>query len=630
MLVVCDIETDLLVNPTTIHCIVCREVDSGEVRSFIQPLNNPEVFLEYAARVSGWIGHNFLGFDAPVLNHFFNRDVVREGSIIDTLVVARTVNYTRPEGHSLEAYGNTYSIPKVPIEDFSCYSSSLLERCTIDTLINLRVFQEYREYIYSTRWREALKLEHQLASLCNTLSKNGFQFNLGKAEKLRDSLQERLSSLDHRLQEAFPPRLVPVREITPRTTKHGTLHRGDFRGEENLSSYSPGAAFTRCRWEEFNPASPQQAKERLYGHWDPEEKTDGYIDFLRSRKKDKEKKEFFSKYGWTLSEKNLSTLRPTAPHGAELLAARLLVGSRVRKLVEWIELYNPETGRIHGDFLHIGSWTHRMAHRRPNMANIPSPERWDPKKSDLDRLMRDVAGQMRELWEVPDNAYLVGTDADGIHSRILAHLIGDMDFTASLVEGRREDGTDIHSRNAKALGQSCLRHGEAARQRAKTFYYAFLNGAKGGKAAEVLECSRREGDESVEQFYASSPGLVRLFKQEIPAWAARGYFESLDGRCIRYTDEHGMLSGILQCAEKIIMARAAMIWMKELDDRGIEYRLVDFVHDEWQTEVYGDRDMAETVGRIQSDAITRVGVDLGLRCPLSGNYKLGRNWRETH
>ena len=104
----------------------------------------------------------------------------------------------------------------------------------------------------------------------------------------------------------------------------------------------------------------------------------------------------------------------------------------------------------------------------------------------------------------------------------------------------------------------------------------------------------------------------------------------LDGRKVACDSEHLMLAGYLQNGESVIMKHANVLWRKELRKTGIQFKQVDFVHDEWQTEVIGTKEEAEEVGRIQRWAIKQTGEDLGLFCPLAGSSDIGRSWAETH
>jgi DNA polymerase I-like protein with 3'-5' exonuclease and polymerase domains len=93
--------------------------------------------------------------------------------------------------------------------------------------------------------------------------------------------------------------------------------------------------------------------------------------------------------------------------------------------------------------------------------------------------------------------------------------------------------------------------------------------------------------------------------------------------------EHYVLAGYLQNGESILMKTANLLWRRWADEDGLHYKQVNFVHDEWQTEFY-NKDEGDRLGVLQCDAIKKAGIDLGVRCALAGEYRIGRNWRETH
>ena len=70
---------------------------------------------------------------------------------------------------------------------------------------------------------------------------------------------------------------------------------------------------------------------------------------------------------------------------------------------------------------------------------------------------------------------------------------------------------------------------------------------------------------------------------------------------------------------------------------------MNFVHDEWQTEVPDDLELALQVAEIQASAIKEVGEIFNLNCPMAGSYlsdhgteyqgvrySIGYNWYQTH
>jgi DNA polymerase-1 len=91
-----------------------------------------------------------------------------------------------------------------------------------------------------------------------------------------------------------------------------------------------------------------------------------------------------------------------------------------------------------------------------------------------------------------------------------------------------------------------------------------------------------------------------------------------------------MMATVLQNYEAVLMKHANILWRQELRANGIRFKQVNFVHDEFQTEVYGPKEAAELAGRLQADAIRRVGEQFGIRCPLAGEYKVGKDWLSTH
>ena len=129
----------------------------------------------------------------------------------------------------------------------------------------------------------------------------------------------------------------------------------------------------------------------------------------------------FKYYGWKVNEANLNTLPDTAPEAAKDLAKWLTLEGRRSSLEEWLGCVQDD-GRIHGKFWNIGAWTERMSHSSPNQANIPSVFSETPKTA-VEEVKAKYDGKLRECFEVPSGAFLVGTDAEGIQLRVLCHYM---------------------------------------------------------------------------------------------------------------------------------------------------------------------------------------------------------------
>jgi DNA polymerase-1 len=641
VIVICDIETNGLINPDRLWLIVCKETESGKIHTFREPDRHPEAFLKFAQSVSVWVGHNFIGFDIRHLNRLVPGAALDVSTVVDTLVVSRLVNATRDQ-HSLESYGEEEGLEKLPFSDFSQLTEEMVTYCIRDVELNYRVYERFKPFINSDLWKSALRTEHDIAVVCNELHDNGFYFDIDKANELLTTVTAKTETLHRELIAAFPPRTKVIRTVTPRLTKHGTLHRGDFKfllsqGITDLTPYSEGATFTLFEWVPFNPGSTVQIVSRLNeAGWRPTEKTKGH--FLAEKEAERnpspendERLAAFRQTGWSISERNLSTLPATAPAAARTLATYLLWSNRRRLLVDWLEQVAPDH-RIHGNFRHIGAWTHRMSHSEPNLANVPTE-----KPQDTDDI-KELNNTLRSLFCVPRDRLLIGVDADSIQLRILAHYMDDPRFTEALIRGDSEKGTDLHSLNAKALGAPCK-----GRRDAKTFIYAWLLGAGVARVAEILGCSWEEAKQAREDFLNYYPRLQHLRQVVIPRDATAGYFKGLDGRfvvCYGNSEDqrnHYMLGGYLQNGESIVMKRANLLWRRRLRAEKVPFWQVNFVHDEWQTETVNDPATAEYIAKVQADSIRIVGEELNLKCPLAGSIlnahkklAIGHDWRETH
>ncbi len=652
---VIDIETNRLVNPDRIWCVVvkCIETQKYDVYyDLTEKRDERERFLrdiEALWKAGGvLIGHNLLGFDWPVLCTCLQMDFpIVPDYVLDTLIVSKLIDYSR-QGHSIEDYGLEFGFEKIKYNDFSKFSPEMEVYCRRDVDICEKIYNKYRRYLSNTDHKPSINLEHSFQLVVNSLHDNGFCFNVSKAEKLLERVTEELAVLDKEILEAFPPRLKLIREVNPKGTKYGTISLSSIPKvlREGIHDFNIDAPFCHCEWTEFNPSSHKQIITVLNeAGWRPIDKTQSHIDTEREASKLKYSKQKgldtatqelydrlsqLRKTGWKVNETNLETLPPKAPIAARLLAKRILLESRRRTLTEWLGLVTAENSRIHGKFYGIGAWTHRMAHQAPNTANIPNEFDTAGKKKLLGK-------ELRSLWCAPKNRLLVGVDAEGIQLRIFAHLINEPEFTKALVEGKKDDKTDPHSLNQRILGSVCK-----SRAAAKRFVYALLLGAGLGKLAEILGCSEDEAKQALDRLLGRYSGWRSLKEDVFPQDARRGWFTGLDGRKVKIPGEteggrkHLAMSGYLQNGEAVCMKLATLKWVDKLKD--YDAMLVNFVHDEWQVECPNNMAIAMEIGNMMSDSLRLVGEDLKLNCPLAGSlwnddikdYTIGPNWSVTH
>ena len=286
---------------------------------------------------------------------------------------------------------------------------------------------------------------------------------------------------------------------------------------------------------------------------------------------------------------------------AKAINEYLMLQKRVAQIESWLKAVGSD-GRVHGKVITNGAVTGRMTHMSPNMAQVPNSG--SPYGEDC-----------RDLWIVEKGYKLVGIDASGLELRMLAHYMKDEAYTNEVVSG------DIHTANQKAAGLH-------TRNQAKTFIYAFLYGAGDAKIGTVVGAGAKEGKELKSRFLKNTPSLEKLREQVSSIAAKSGTLPGLDGRRVQVRSDHAALNTLLQSAGAIVMKQALVLLNDELRRAKINYKFVANVHDEWQIEVEEAR--AEEAGKLGVLAIEKAGKVLNMRCPLSGEYKVGNSWKETH
>jgi len=649
---VSDIETNTLVGSDKLWLCGGKDLKTGEVYKFEKCHEDPVAkvaAIEWYKSLDYIVGHNFVQFDGPELNRLLEPKLIDPKKIIDTLLVSRMINYDIPipKGakfpHSLQAWGIRLGVYKGDFHDFANFSDEMVEYWLGDLDTTEALHDHFSKYIYDPDWRKSMRAEHDLQVELVRTKYYGFSFDSNKAQFLLNAVQVQMKQLEEQFQIDFPPKLTLVNTIKYRLKQDGEEMASVKKAKERYAlTQKDGDDLLCLDWIDFKPGSPKDRIDALWdAGWKPVDKTktfqkfdrlsvgDPYGTSIKSMSKEfySEKKNHLQHYGWTVSEDNLSTLPDDAPEGAKALAKWLTLEGRRSSLVEWINQVGSDE-RIHGTINNIGAWTGRCAHKAPNTANIPSAFHGEPKTA-VEEVKKQYDSHLRACWTVPSGSFLVGTDADGIQLRVLADYLWryfDADqYAQAIMEGKKENETDIHNVNKRALG---LNH--ATRDMAKTFIYAWLLGAGVAKTAQILRVNQRQATEARDNFVKSIDGLAQLKNKLIPTVGDQGYFTGYDGRKVIVPSTHKALAGMLQSAESILMKHTLLRWTSEARKLGINFKLVGFIHDEYQTEVIGTREEAEELGKIQADCMLEVGKELGFKIPTPGSYDVGNNWLDTH
>lgn len=545
--VYCDIETDGL-NPSVIWCAVCKYKDVSTV------ITTKEAFHAYVRSIPNavFVGHNFIGFDVPVLKKLWGFNPER-GQIVDTLLLSRLYDPSKSGGHSLRNWGDELGFPKGDHDDWSCLSADMIEYCIQDVKVTQAVHERLMQNLEGFS-EESIELEHQVQWIIQEQVRNGWLLDERKAHILQAKFKEKMNEIQSTLEQVFPP--IVEERWSDKTGK---------RLKDKVTV--------------FNVGSRQQVADRLTAN--------GAV--------------------WA---QQTPTGRPVVDEGslkenehipeAKLVLEYLTLQKRESQVRSWTEKVERD-GRVRGRVTTNGAITGRMTHQGPNMAQTPSNDAL-------------YGADCRSCWIVPPDRVLVGGDASGLELRMLAHYMGDKQYTEVLLN------EDIHTRNQMAAGLD-------TRSQAKTFIYAFLYGAGDPKIGGIVGGTARDGRNLKQRFLRNTPALKRL-RERVGNAAARGYLVGLDGRKLWVRSEHAALNTLLQGAGAIIMKKALVILVDKAEKRMLDYSLVGNIHDEIQAEVQPDH--AEAFGEAIVESIVEAGLHFDLRCPLDGEYKIGNNWSETH
>jgi DNA polymerase-1 len=398
-----DCETNMA--HTIIHVAVTQDIDRPDD---VRVWRSSEGLWDYLKDADLIAAHNGIGFDFPLLNKLWGTKIGRKQAY-DTLVVSRLLEPTRENGHSLDAWGKTLGVAKLDYKatwqwmmnrreeyDGECFDNPVEDLltwyCRRDVFVLCRLFLHLVGNVADKGFSDdSITLEHQVAAIIAKQEKNGFKLDTIHATCLLAELKGKMSAINDRMQEQWPP--YEVERISEKTGK----------------TLKPELVV-------FNPASRQQVADKLIGlGWKPTKKTEK---------------------GSVIVDE--STLQGLKWPEAQMIAEYFMLQKRIAQIESWLEVVAAD-GRVHGRVITNGAVTGRMTHMKPNMAQIPnSGSPYGP--------------ECRQCWTVEEGNVLVGCDASGLELRMLAHYMKDDNYVKTVTEGSSKDGTDAHTVNQKAAG----------------------------------------------------------------------------------------------------------------------------------------------------------------------------------
>jgi DNA polymerase-1 len=611
-----DIETDgLLDTLTTMWCMVTRDVQTDEVKVYLKGDLSWQQDLNQEGNVL--IAHNGLGFDFPALKKLFGWEPTVK--IHDTMLMSQVLNYMRFNGkHSLAAWGEFLSCPKGEFSEFSKFSEEMLEYCKQDTLVNVKIYKwlmaEYKEQVArKPLLQKSLQNEHATAKFCADAELAGWEFDLPKAKIIKAEMEAQMKIAEDKLN----PKLR-------RKFKGIDVKEGLDAGKECKWIKSGDYAKATCDWFGVHPSEGKTTRPIL-GSYCRVEQLEPDIGSMESVK------EYLYSIGWVPDDWNWKKIGREFIKGSPKLTTSSLeklgedgllldeyytTRSRHSILEGWISNLD-SNGRLHGSCFTISTPTGRARHS--GIVNVPGADApWGK--------------GIRELFIAKPGYKVVGADSSGNQFRALCHYLKNDDYTNTVLNGRNEDGTDVHSVNARLLTE--IIGEEVSRKTAKPFIYAFLFGGGGEKLGLILtgKRDRKIGQKAKDEFIRKVPGLYELTRkiQEIyHKTEAQGnaWIPAADGRRIFCDSPHKALNYLLQSFEAISCKAAVAYAMEKFKERNLDVTPLIWYHDEFEVEC--PESQVEEVRDIMVEAFREAGKDFGMMI-LDGEGKIGDNWYDVH
>ena len=637
--VVFDVETDGLLDATTrLHCLVLRDMDSDRVVSCTDSapgFHSIAEGLELLSSAEKLYGHNAVKFDRKVIEKLYP-GFQFNGKLLDTYVAcatrwahikdsdwARAARGTLPKKligkQTLEAWGYRLGVAKVgvEIEDWSQWTPLMQARCESDTAVTKALVQRI---IAAGVTPESMETEHELAYYLFQQERNGWPFNVEEAVKLQASLAAKRQTLDQELRTLFDPWQVSRGMFLPKR-------------DDKKRGYVKGVAVERFKTVEFNPGSRDHIANRLQKlyAWKPEVFTDG---------------------GKPKVDANiLKGLKyPPIEKLREYLIVADLLGSLAEGKQALLKHLNPSapaggklTGlvHIHGGVIQTGTITHRAAHIKPPLTQVP-------------KVGKPFGAECRALFGVPKGWVQIGADASGLELRVLAHYMAKYDdgaYAKVLLEG------DVHSITQQAFAE-WVDEGKVGRDTSKTWKYAFLYGAGDEKLGKIFITGASNALLPKLRKYAANEDTLKalgtksrsMFLKKLPAlkyvvdWVQKeadkkGFLRSLDGRRVYVRSQHSALNTLIQTAGSLVCRRwmvtynRALMQLFDTPPGGgwlFPWAALGWFHDEDQLAVWDDPLVIEATKTVLVDSIRSMTDHFHFRCPLDGEAKVGANWATTH
>ncbi|WP_298864747.1 DNA polymerase I [Microbacterium sp.] len=424
-------------------------------------------------------------------------------------------------------------------------------------------------------------------------------FTLRTAAAIRDAMPEPVAGV---LVDIELPTLAALAdmEVAGVAVSHEVLT--GFSGELLARADALAAASFQLVGREFNMGSPKQLQEVLFED----------LQLPKTRK---------TKTGYSTDAASLADLQEKSadPHPFLELLSQHREATKLRQIIESLDVAIGAEGRIHTTYVQTGSQTGRLSSTDPNLQNIPV-------RTEESRRIRS-AFQVGEGYET-----LLTADYSQIEMRIMAHLSGD----EGLIEAFNT-GEDLHRFvGSRVFGVEPSEVTAHMRTKVKAMSYGLVYGLSAFGLSKQLRIEQSEAKQLMVEYFARFGAVRDYLRASVLQAKEDGYTETIFGRrrpfpdltspnrVLRENAERAALNAPIQGSAADIMKIALFRIHSDLREAGLRSRVLLQIHDELVVEIApGEWDATERIVR------DRMSGAADLTVPLDVQVGRGRDWNEA-
>ncbi|TDN92983.1 DNA polymerase I [Microbacterium sp. BK668] len=422
-------------------------------------------------------------------------------------------------------------------------------------------------------------------------------FTLRVAEALRGELPEAVASVLAGIELPTLQTLADM-EIAGVAVSHDKLSTFSAELGDRADTIAQEAYATIGR--EVNLGSPKQLQEVLFDE----------LQLPKTRK---------TKTGYSTDAAVLADLQETNPHPFLDLLLQHREATKLRQIIESLDVAIAADGRVRTTYLQTGSQTGRLSSTDPNLQNIP--------------VRTEESRRIRSAFEVGDGyETLLTADYSQIEMRIMAHLSED----PGLIEAFNS-GEDLHRFvGARVFAVAPEDVTAAMRTKVKAMSYGLVYGLSAFGLSKQLRIEQSEAKQLMMEYFARFGAVRDYLRSSVERARIDGYTETIFGRrrpfpdlaspnrVLRENAERAALNAPIQGSAADIMKIALFHIHDDFVGEGMRSRVLMQIHDELVVEVaVGEWDAAERVVR------TRMGDAARLSVPLDVQIGRGADWNEA-